>query len=130
MNVKSIGREQNTRITGKAAYSIPSYSNSSRTFLPTPGKGRLALPPVKTIEQGAATSVLLAASPDVEGSRADTTKIADSSDERLLATSHHSHVFVHKRPSQTALTSSRITLNISRIGQSNTLQPNRIANME
>jgi NAD(P)-dependent dehydrogenase (short-subunit alcohol dehydrogenase family) len=27
----------------------------------------LALPPVKTIEQGAATSVLLAASPDVEG---------------------------------------------------------------
>ncbi len=67
MNVKSIGREQNTRITGKAAYSIPSYFNSSRTFLPTPGKGRLALPPVKTIEQGTATSVLLAASPDVEG---------------------------------------------------------------
>lgn len=30
----------------------------------------------------------------------------------------------------TAPTSSRITLNISRIGQSNTLQPNRIANME
>jgi hypothetical protein len=28
------------RLTGKAAYSIPSYSNSSRTFLPTPGKGR------------------------------------------------------------------------------------------
>jgi hypothetical protein len=27
----------------------------------------LTLPPVKTIEQGAATSVLLAASPDVEG---------------------------------------------------------------
>jgi NAD(P)-dependent dehydrogenase (short-subunit alcohol dehydrogenase family) len=27
----------------------------------------LALPPVKTIEQGAATSVLMAASPDVEG---------------------------------------------------------------
>jgi hypothetical protein len=27
----------------------------------------LGLPPVKTIEQGAATSVLLAASPDVEG---------------------------------------------------------------
>ena len=27
----------------------------------------LALPPVKTIEQGAATSVLLAASPEVEG---------------------------------------------------------------
>jgi NAD(P)-dependent dehydrogenase (short-subunit alcohol dehydrogenase family) len=27
----------------------------------------LALPPVKTVEQGAATSVLLAASPDVEG---------------------------------------------------------------
>jgi hypothetical protein len=29
--------------------------------------GALGLPPVKTIEQGAATSVLLAASPDVEG---------------------------------------------------------------
>jgi hypothetical protein len=47
-----------------------------------------------------------------------------------VTTSHHSHVFVEKRPNQTALTSSRINLNISRIGQSNTLQPNRIANME
>jgi hypothetical protein len=35
----------------------------------------LGLPPVKTIEQGAATSVLLAASPDVEGFRVATTRI-------------------------------------------------------
>jgi hypothetical protein len=29
-----------SRFTGKAAYSIPLYSNSSPAFLPTPGKGR------------------------------------------------------------------------------------------
>jgi NAD(P)-dependent dehydrogenase (short-subunit alcohol dehydrogenase family) len=56
----------------------------------------LALPPVKTVEQGAATSVLLAASPDVDGVTGATTRTASRrskslSAARTPAASHHTH---------------------------------------